>query len=70
MRATANFEGGTIYQPDLPSPQAVITDRWIRFRKPIEEIDELARHYFDSVDVKPSEVGEEAFDRALRQVRE
>lgn len=65
MRAAANFENAKFYQPVLPVPPAVATDRWIRFRRPIEEVETLSRHYFDAPDAKPSAVGERAFEIEL-----
>jgi hypothetical protein len=66
-KSAANFPNATIYQPALPIPQTAVTHRWIRYRKPIGEVDAVARHFFDTVNVKPSDVGEEAFNFALTE---
>ncbi|WP_345779515.1 ATP-binding protein [Dyella sedimenti] len=59
--------GGEQSRPDLPAPQT-FTDRWVRFSKPESEIKLLSQEFFGTPDAKPSEVGEECFARALREL--
>lgn len=61
------FEGKT-FVPVLPR---VIESsiKTIRFLKPQEEISKVARHLLDDPNAKPSAVGEECFDRALKEAK-
>lgn len=59
--------GGELSRPALPSPET-FTDQWIRFSKPKSEIETLSAVYFGTNDAKPSEVGEECFARAIKDL--
>lgn len=58
--------GGARSFPTLPVP-SVQTDAWIRFSKPISEIEELSMLFFGHPQGKPSEVGQECFTRVLQE---
>ncbi|HHA2859862.1 TPA: ATP-binding protein [Stenotrophomonas maltophilia] len=59
--------GGEQFRPALPAPES-FTDQWIRFSRPKSEIEALSDLYFGTTDAKPSEVGEECFSRAVREL--
>ncbi|WP_279585832.1 ATP-binding protein [Xanthomonas campestris] len=59
--------GGEVFRPSLPGP-ATYTDRWIRFSRPESEIRLLSQEFFGTTDAKPSEIGEECFTRALKEL--
>ena len=59
--------GGEVSRPSLPTP-AVYTDVWIRFSRPANEIEQLSQIFFGNSDAPPSEVGEECFTRALKEL--
>lgn len=59
--------GGEVSRPSLPTP-AVYTDTWIRFSRPEHEIRQLSQEFFGNPDAPPSEVGEECFARALKEL--
>ncbi|QAA92456.1 ATP-binding protein [Pollutimonas thiosulfatoxidans] len=59
--------GGEVSRPSLPTP-AIYTDNWIRFSRPEHEIQQLSQEFFGTSDAPPSEVGEECFARALKEL--
>jgi len=63
-------DGGEIFQPSLPKPPTDKDYAVIRFSRPKNEIDRIRRFFHPdvSIDVKPSKVGEECFDRVLKEV--
>ena len=62
-----NKNEGKIYQPSLPHPSNDKKYVIIRYSKPIDEVD-IVKNYFsndDSIQMKPSEVGDECFKYIL-----
>lgn len=59
--------GGEVSRPSLPTP-AIYTDKWIRFSRPESEIKQLSEEFFGTPDAPASEVGEECFARALKEL--
>jgi hypothetical protein len=68
MKKSRREEGVSIFVPDLPKPNGKSTDRWIRYRKPLAEIQKVSKFYFDAVDTEPSVVGERCFSKVLEQL--
>lgn len=65
-----NLEGAVRFRPDLPVPNVGLKKRRISFQKPVEDVETLSNFFFDEADIKPSVVGEEAFDRLLKEARD
>lgn len=58
------------FEPSYPLPREEITHARVSFVAAKSDIDTLARHYFDDVKVKPSAVGQAAFNEALENAVE
>lgn len=67
FKAVRKPVGGEVFSPALPKP-AVYTDQWIRFSRPESEIKQLSQAFFGTSEAQPSEVGEECFARALKEI--
>jgi hypothetical protein len=63
--AATTRTGGQAFQPNLPQPPKDNQRRRIVFFRDLDDVERLARHFFDDPYAKPSEVGEAAFDHAL-----
>jgi hypothetical protein len=62
-------DGGFMFRPDLPKPPSDKDYAIIRFSRPKEDI-KIVREFFysdQSIEVKPSKVGEECFDYVLKR---
>lgn len=59
--------GGEVSRPSLPTP-SIYTDKWVRFSRPESEIRRLSLEFFGTPDARASEVGEECFVKALREL--
>ncbi len=59
--------GGEQSRPVLPAP-TTFTDKWIRFSRPESEVRAVSQLLFGTPDAKPAEVGEECFNRALKEL--
>lgn len=72
--AVRNRSYETKYVPTLPMPASThgrrASHRNIRFSKPIQEIKLVADFLFEDSERDPSEVGEECFDRILKEAQE
>jgi hypothetical protein len=66
--ATRRIEGQAS-RPNLPEPQQERQRRRIAFFRDASEIATLGRHYFDDANARPGEVGEAAFDDAMKRAR-
>ena len=65
-----NKDGSSISQPKLPRPSTDKDYEYIRFTKPKDDIDMVKDYLWDaSIDVKPSKIGEECFDRFLHKAK-
>jgi hypothetical protein len=53
----------------LPSPPNESQSRQIRFTKPIKEIELVSEFLYDNSDTEPALVGEECFNRILKQAK-
>jgi hypothetical protein len=58
-----------LYDIELPKPPKVNKNRIIHFTKPDEEIKQLANFLFEDSDVNPSDVGQECFERTLKEIK-
>lgn len=67
MRQSRREQTASTYVPTLPTPTAAPRERWIRFRKPIKEVEYLSKFFFDEADVAPSVVGEKAFGYCMEK---
>ena len=68
MKASRREAGVMTFVPSLPTPKATSTERWIRFKRPVTEVQVLAQHFFDDVEAPPSSVGEKSFTLALAEL--
>lgn len=69
MRVSRREKGVSIFTPALPAPKPTSTERWIRYKRPTQDVEYLALHFFDDADANPSSVGEKSFDLALIEAR-
>ncbi len=53
----------------LATPAQENPRKQIKFTRPFEEIQLLAKYLFDDIDAKPGEVGEECFEQVLKKAR-
>mgnify|MGYP001065542382 CR=1 FL=1 len=70
MKLQKTRDGGHLFQPALPKPSNDRNYEIIRFSKSKDEIDKVRRFFVPdaSIDIKPSKVGEECFDRILKEI--
>ena len=63
-------DGGSIFRPDLPKPQNDKDYEIIRFSRSKDDINVIRNHICEdqSIEVKPSKVGEYCFDFVLKKV--
>ncbi len=64
-------EGGYYFTPKLPEPISERKEQIIRFSKPPEEINEVTFYLYGEPrpSIKPSEVGEQCFDKIYKEAR-
>jgi hypothetical protein len=57
------------YEPQYPEPEQEKTSTRVAFAALKDDVDILARHFFDDINIKPGLVGEVAFKQALKSVK-
>lgn len=65
MKASRREKGSSTFVPALPTPKPTSSERWIRYKKPVVEVQALAQFLFDDAEASPSAVGERSFDTTL-----
>lgn len=68
-RAVRQLEGAKRFRPSLPVPDVGLKRSRISFSKPVEDVDLASKVLFGETGLSPSVVGEEAFDRVLKEAR-
>lgn len=66
-KVVRGMEGAKRFKPDLPTPQKTSRTSRISFTKSKDDIEAVSLKLFGDTDAKPSAVGEEAFDRILKE---
>ncbi|ACL59840.1 ATP-binding protein [Methylobacterium nodulans] len=67
MSDDRKIQGAVKYMPSLPVPKAPDRGVFISYRRPRSDIQKVSKILFDDPDLEPRVVGEETFDRILRQ---
>ena len=70
MRRSRREAGVYTFVPSLPMPKPISQERWIRYKKPLNEVQALGQYLFDEAESPPSSIGERTFDLVLAKAKD